>query len=65
MKIAKNIVGAVLVLLGGFWALQGAKVINSGVMAGHRRWIVIGGVLLLVGVVLFFIGNKKKMKVSQ
>jgi len=60
MKIVKNIIAAILVILGGFWALQGAKVINSGVMAGHRRWIAIGGVVLIVGIVLFFVGNKKK-----
>jgi len=62
MRIAKNVLAAVLVLLGAFWALQGSRVINAGGMAGHRRWIVIGGALLVIGVVLFFIGNRKGAK---
>ena len=47
--------------MGWFLALQGAKVITSA-MAGHRRWKLIGGVILIVGVVLFFVGNRKREK---
>jgi len=37
MRIMLNILGAFLVVMGGFWLLQGVRIINVGAMAGHRR----------------------------
>jgi hypothetical protein len=56
MKWAALVVGIVLVLMGCVWALQGLNVLRQGFMAGHLRWTVIGGVLVVVGLVLTLTG---------
>jgi hypothetical protein len=48
MRIALNIVGAILVLLGGVWALQGLNLIGGSFMTGQTRWLVIGVVCAVV-----------------
>ncbi|QRP46466.1 hypothetical protein [Amycolatopsis sp. FDAARGOS 1241] len=45
-------VGAVLVLVGAVWVLQGAGVITGSFMTGQKLWFLIGLVAFLVGVVL-------------
>ena len=56
MKLVLIIVGAVLILIGGVWALQGLNVLRQGAMAGHSEWTLIGGILALAGIVLVVIG---------
>ena len=52
MKITLFIVGGVLILVGLLWALQGLGILPGSVMSGHRRWVLIGGVVASIGVVL-------------
>jgi hypothetical protein len=44
MRIAFNIVGAVLVFFGGVWVLQGVNVLPGSFMSGQMRWAVRGGI---------------------
>ncbi|MEU4671297.1 hypothetical protein AB0F91_25770 [Amycolatopsis sp. NPDC023774] len=44
-------IGAVLVLVGAVWVLQGAGVITGSFMTGQKLWFLIGLVAILVGVV--------------
>jgi hypothetical protein len=60
MKWVLIIVGALLILVGGVWALQGLHVLTQGAMAGHMKWTVIGGVLVIIGVVLVVMGASRK-----
>lgn len=60
MKIVANIVGFICVVIGALWFSQGMNWIRTGFMAGHRRWIAIGGVLLMVGVFVVIFGNRNK-----
>ena len=53
MRIALNIVGVVLVLVGSIWFLQGVNVLPGSFMTGQIRWAVYGaaviaGLILLV-----------------
>jgi hypothetical protein len=60
MKIAGNVVGGILVLLGIFWALQGLNIITgSALMSGHTRWLVIGVGVALVGLVVVLWTNMR------
>jgi len=52
MKMALNIVGALLVLIGAVWALQGLNVLGGSFMSGQTRWLEIGIVCALAGAVL-------------
>lgn len=60
MKIVANIIGVICVVAGALWFSQGMNWIRAGFMAGHRRWILIGGALVIVGVVVLILGNRKK-----
>ena len=60
MKWVLIIVGALLILIGGVWALQGLNVLTQGAMAGHTKWTLIGSVLVLAGIVLVVIGASRK-----
>ncbi|MBL8927741.1 MAG: hypothetical protein JNM77_16140 [Pseudonocardia sp.] len=47
-----RVVGAVLVLVGGLWTLQGFGVVGGSVMTGSTAWLVIGLVTVVMGLVL-------------
>ncbi|GAC1630187.1 MAG: hypothetical protein NVS4B2_13150 [Chloroflexota bacterium] len=42
--------GALLVLVGVLWILQGVNVVGGSGMSGHRQYAVLGVVVALVGV---------------
>jgi hypothetical protein len=44
--------GALLVLVGAVWTLQGVGVLGGSAMSGHARWAILGPVVALAGVVL-------------
>jgi len=60
MKITLFIVGGVLILVGLVWALQGFGILPGSVMSGHMRWVLIGGAMALVGVVLGVLAARMK-----
>jgi hypothetical protein len=60
MKLILNIVGAVLVLAGLFFALEGAKILQL-IALGHFTRYLLGGIgLVVLGVVAFIFANQKK-----
>ncbi|WP_325572030.1 hypothetical protein [Actinospica sp.] len=56
----RPIVGAILLVIGALWALQGAGAVGGGAMSGHSQWLVIGLVVALVGVGLLISGVAKR-----
>ena len=60
MRIALNIVGVVLVLLGSIWILQGMNVLLGSAMSGQTRWAVRGGILIVAGIVGLVWANRKR-----
>ena len=60
MKWLLIVIGALLILVGGVWVLQGTNILTQGAMAGHMKWTLIGGILAVVGIVLLVIGIAKK-----
>jgi hypothetical protein len=53
-------VGAVLILLGATWTLQGLGVIGGSVMSGVTLWAVIGPIVILAGLVAAVLGIRRK-----
>jgi len=49
-------VGALLVLVGVLWTLQGLGYVGGSAMTGVTVWAVVGPVIALVGVVLVAVG---------
>jgi hypothetical protein len=56
----RPIIGAILLVVGVLWALQGAGAVGGGAMSGHSQWLVIGLVLAIVGVALLISGVVKR-----
>lgn len=48
------VLGALLVLVGVVWILQGLDVLGGSGMSGHAIWAVIGVIVGAVGVGMFF-----------
>ena len=60
MKIALNIIGALLVLSGCIWFLQGINVLPGSFMTGQIRWAVYGGIAVAAGISLLLAANRKR-----
>ena len=60
MKIAFNIVGALLIVSGSVWFLQGINVLPGSFMTGQVRWAVYGGIAIVVGVILLVSAARKR-----
>jgi hypothetical protein len=43
-------IGAVLVVVGALWFLQGIDVLGGSGMSGKTLWVVVGSLVALVGV---------------
>jgi hypothetical protein len=53
-------IGAVLVLLGATWTLQGLDVIGGSAMSGVTLWAVIGPVVVIAGIVTVLFGVRRR-----
>ncbi len=60
MKVALNILGILLILVGIVWILQGVNVLPGSVMTGNMMWAYIGIVLDAVGAVLLYLANRRR-----
>jgi hypothetical protein len=59
MKAALNIIGAVLVLFGAIWFLQGINVLPGSFMTGQIRWAVYGGIAVAAGIALLTANRRR------
>jgi uncharacterized integral membrane protein len=59
-KWVSVVVGALLVLLGSVWTLQGLNVIKGSFMTGQQLWTAIGLLAVIGGVTLVVSGLRKK-----
>ena len=54
MKVVVNVLGALLILMGGTWFLQGINVLPGSFMSGQPQWAVYGGLAVIAGLLLIF-----------
>jgi hypothetical protein len=59
MKLAMNILGVVLVIVGGIWFLQGINVLPGSFMTGQIRWAVYGGIAIAAGISLLVAARRR------
>jgi LPXTG-motif cell wall-anchored protein len=60
MRIALNIVGVLLVVVGGIWFLQGIGVLPGSFMTGQIRWAAYGGIAVIVGIALLLAARRRR-----
>jgi len=60
MRVCVSIVGAVLVLLGCIWFLQGINVMPGSFMSGQSQWAVRGGIMVFAGLAAIVWANRKR-----
>ncbi len=60
-----GILGAVLVLVGAVWLLQGAGVLQGSVMTGQMLWVIVGAVSLVVGAGLVYLSVPRRGTASR
>ena len=58
MRVAMNVLGVLLVLIGGVWILQGINVLPGSFMTGQAKWAVNGAIAAVVGVVLLVLARR-------
>jgi hypothetical protein len=62
MRIILTVVGAILILFGAIWFLQGINVLPGSFMTGQIQWAVYGGIAIVAGIWLLFAAKKRKLK---
>jgi hypothetical protein len=60
MKTALNILGALLVLMGAIWFLQGINILPGSFMTGQTRWAIYGVIAILAGIVVLVTANRRR-----
>jgi hypothetical protein len=60
MRIALNLVGVVLILMGVTWFFQGINVLPGSFMTGHIQWAYYGGLAAIAGVGLLVAANRRR-----
>jgi len=62
VKLGRNIVGVLLVLIGLVWLGQGVGLIQGSFMTGQAQWALIGLVCLVIGGLLLFTTNRPQVR---
>jgi uncharacterized membrane protein YdfJ with MMPL/SSD domain len=62
MKAIMNVVGAVLVIIGAIWFLQGINLLPGSFMTGQLRWAVYGGIAVAVGIALLLSARRRRKR---
>jgi hypothetical protein len=65
MKWVWNVIGVVLILAGGTFALQGLNVLLGSFMSGRTEWLIIGAAMVVVGVGVLFLGNRRPRRTGR
>jgi hypothetical protein len=60
MAVIARIAGAILVLFGAIWFLQGINILPGSFMTGQIRWAVYGGIAMAAGVALLMVSRRRK-----
>ena len=65
MRIALNLLGVLMVLMGAIWFLQGINVLLGSFMTGQIRWAYYGSIAAIAGLVLIVAVNRSRHAVRR
>jgi hypothetical protein len=59
-RIVLKILGAILIIFGTIWILQGVNILPGSFMTGQIRWAVYGAIAAAAGVVLVLVSRRRR-----
>ena len=62
MRFVLNVIGALLVLVGIVWILQGINVLPGSFMTGQMKWAYYGAIALIAGCISLFAAKRMSGK---
>ena len=62
MKIVFNILGALMVVMGSVWFLQGINILPGSFMTGQIRWAVYGACMVVAGLIVVARANRRLVR---
>jgi hypothetical protein len=62
MRTLSLVIGAIAILAGAVWILQGSGVLPGSFMTGRRMWLIIGVIVGIVGLALAYNGIRRPAK---
>ncbi len=57
--------GALMIVVGGVWTLQGVGVLPGSVMTGVAMWAILGPIVALVGAALLVWGITRRRRARE
>lgn len=60
MKFILTALGALLILAGGVWLLQGINILPGSFMTGQIRWAIYGGISIAIGIGLIVLAQRRR-----
>lgn len=60
IRNARFVLGALLILSGAVWFLQGIGVLPGSFMSGQIQWAVYGGLAVAAGAVLLYMNQRRQ-----
>jgi uncharacterized membrane protein HdeD (DUF308 family) len=61
MRITLNVVGVLGLVVGCIWFLQGINVLPGSFMTGQTKWAVRGALLLIAGIAVLVVANRRRV----
>jgi hypothetical protein len=59
MRTILNVAGALLLLMGAVWILQGIGILPGSFMTGQRQWAIYGAIAAAIGVALLLAARRR------
>lgn len=63
-RVALIIVGVIALVIGAVFAGQGANLIPGSSMTGDPKWLYIGLILAVVGIILIVLGARRARRIQ-
>jgi hypothetical protein len=60
MRVVWILIGAVAVVAGVIWTLQGLDILGGSPMSGDSTWAIVGPIVAVVGMLVFLFGLRRR-----
>jgi hypothetical protein len=60
MRVVWILIGAIAVVAGIVWTLQGLDILGGSPMSGDSTWAIVGPIVAVVGMLVFLFGLRRR-----